>query len=323
MSEQKRNITEHNFNQTIFRLVPLENNDLLVLLNTRIKCLKGPNYRIQDALDISFNNSEIKAICLWKNNHVIVKTPRLFYVIEIYLNNTNYRIISQSNLYDNIFLRYQKIISLNNNKKLLLNSFNKIIILEEYRPFLFQTEKAIFHKIGFNSILQIRKNEIICNSSNEKKVFFINFFKGKILAEINNIGIFISDIDSFCFINKNIVAMGGDLRDGIYFFDINRRELVCHYKKEWRGYHSLLNLGNNKFLGESYNGRCYGESDDESEEFYCTYSFEYNDKENKIKSYKSISEDRIYALKRNNFIKFNDADIIAYCADKKVYIQNV
>ena len=56
MSEQKRNITEHNFNQTIFRLVPLENNDLLVLLNTRIKCLKAPNYRIQDALDISFNN---------------------------------------------------------------------------------------------------------------------------------------------------------------------------------------------------------------------------------------------------------------------------
>ena len=322
MSAQKQKRVEHNINQFIYKLMPLENNDLLVLLFSCIKCLKSPNYMLQDALNITFDNIQINAICSWKNNHILVKTNTNFYVIELFSNNTNYRIIYKSELFKNIHLRYQKMISLNNNTKLLLNVFDKIIILQEPVPNLFQIEKNIFHKFGFNSILQIRKNEIICNSSDDKKVYFINFLKGKILSEIKNIQIYIEDIDSFCFINKNIVAMGGDLRDGIYFFDINKREQIYHYKGDWRGYHSLLKLGNNKFLGESYSGRCYGESDDEMEDLYCTYFFEYNEKENKIQSYKS-SEDRVFALKRSNFIKFHGVDIIAYTSNKNLYIENL
>jgi hypothetical protein len=323
MSEQKPKIVEHIFHQYIFRLIPLDNNDLLVLLHSGIKCLKSPNYMLQDALNITIEDSKIQGICLWKNNHVIVKTEMFFYIIELFLNNTNYRIISKFDLFGTLFLRYQKILSLNNHSKLLLNSLDKIIILEEIGPYTFQTEKIIFHKFGFNSIMQIRKNEIICNSSEDKKVYFINFLKGKILSEIKDIQIFMIDIDSFCFINKNTVGMGGDLRDGIYIFDINKRELIYHYKEDWRGYNSLLNLGNNKFLGESYSGRCYGESDDELEDLYCTFFFEYNEKDNKkIKIYKS-SEDRVYALKRNNFIKFHGVDIIAYNSNKSLYIEKI
>ena len=116
--------------------------------------------------------------------------------------------------------------------------------------------------------------------------------------------------------------MGGDLRDGIYFFDINKRELIYHYKEDWRGYHCLLNIGNNKFLGESYCGRCYGESDDELEELYCTHYFKYDEKNNKIKPYK-YSNDGVYELKRYNFIKFNNIDKIAYCSNKNLYIENL
>ena len=322
MSEQKPKIIEINFNQYIFRLINLENNDLLVLLDTNIKCLKSPNYILQDALDISFNNTKIDSICLWKNNHIIVKTPQNFYVIELYLNNTNYRIIIQFNLYNNITLRLQKMISLNNYSNIILNTFNKIIILEEKQPNLFQTKNTFFYKILFNSLMPIRKNEIICNSSDTKKVYFINIYKEKIIYEIKNIQTYIADVDSFCFINKNIVGMGGDLRDGIYFFDINKRELIYHYKEDWRGYHCLLNIGNNKFLGESYCGRSYGESDDELEELYCTHFFKYDEKNNKNKPYK-YSNDRVYELKRYNFIKFNNIDKIAYCSNKKIYIENL
>ena len=130
------------------------------------------------------------------------------------------------------------------------------------------------------------------------------------------------DIDSFCLVNKNVLAMGGDLRDGLYLFDINKRELIIHYKEDYRGYNSLLSLGNNKFLGESYCGRCYGESDDEEEELYCTNFFEFNDEENKIKIYKS-SVDRIYDLRRGNFIKFNEANKIAYSSKNNLYIENI
>lgn len=322
MSEQKQKIIEKNINQYIFRLINLDNNDLLVLLETNIKCLKSPNYALKDSLDITFDNTKIDSVCIWKNNHIIVKTPEYFYVIQLYLNNTKYRIISKFNLYKNISLRLQKMIPLNNYTKILLNTFNKIIILEETQPFVFQTQKALNYKIRFNSIIQIKKNLIVSNSSEIKKVFFINIQKGKILSEINNIQTYISDADNFCFINKNIIGMGGDLRDGIYFFDINQRELIYHYKEDWRGYHCLLNIGNNKFLGESYCGRCYGESDDELEELYCTHFFRYDEKKNKIIPYK-YSVDRAFSLKRSNFIKFNNIDKIAYSSNKNIYIENL
>jgi len=322
MYEIKPKKLEININQYIYRLICLQNNDLLVLLDTKIKCLKSPDYGLDNSLDISFNNSNIDSICLWKNNRIIVKTPLNLYIIELFLNNTNYRIVSTSKIFENISLRYQKMVPLNNYKRLLLNTSNKFIILEEALPNSLQTLNSFFYKLGFNSFIQIRENEIVCNSSDEKRVFFIDFLKGKILAKINNIKVYIGDIDPFCFINDNIIAMGGDLRDGIYFFDIDKRELIYNYKEDWRGYHSLLNIGKNKFLGESYCGRCYGESDDESEELYCTHFFEYDEKENKIKPYK-YSEDRIYDLRRSNFIKFKDIDKIAYCSNNIIYIENL
>ena len=130
------------------------------------------------------------------------------------------------------------------------------------------------------------------------------------------------DRDIFCMVNKNILAMGGDLRNGIYFFDINKRELMYQYKEDWRGYNSLLNIGNNKFLGESYEGRNYAESDDEDEELYCTKYFEYNEKENKIKAYK-FSDNRIAELKRENFIKFNNINKIGYSNKSNIFIESL
>ena len=322
MSEIKPKKIERNINEYIYRLISLENNDLLVLLDIKIICLKSPDYILNNSLNISFNNSNIDSICLWKKNHIIVKTPLNLYFIELFLDNTNYRIVSTSNIFENIMLRYQKMLPLNNYTKLLLNTSKKFIILEEAEPNFLQTRNSFFYKLGFNSFIQIRENEIVCNSSDERRVFFIDFLNGKILAKINNVKVYIGDIDPFCFINNNIIAMGGDLRDGIYFFDINKRELIYNYKEDWRGYHSLLNIEKNKFLGESYSGRCYGESDDESEELYCTHFFEYDEKENKIKPYK-YSEDRIYALRRSNFIKFNGIEKIAYCSNNIIYIENL
>ena len=321
MSQQKRIIIEYNINQPIFRLISLQNNNLLVVLKTLIKCLKSPDYSIENALDISINNQGIDAVCLWKNNIIIVKTKQKFYFIHINEGNYNFNIISEFNLLENIMLKSQKMISLNNKSNLLINTIGKFIILNEHQPNLLQIEK-VFFGINANSFIQIRKNEIVCNSSEMKKVYFINSKKGNIISTINNINIYILDIDSFCLVNKNVLAMGGDLRDGIYLFDINKRELINHYKEDYRGYNCLLSLGNNKFLGESYCGRCYGESDDEEEELYCTHFFEFNEKENKIAIYK-YSLDRIYDLKRINFIKFNEANKIAYSSKNNLYIENI
>ena len=321
MSQQKRIIIEYNINQPIFRLISLQNNNLLVVLKTLIKCLKSPDYSIENALDISINNQGIDAVCLWKNNIIIVKTNQKFYFIHINEGNYNFNIISEFNLLENIMLKSQKMISLNNKSNLLINTIGKFIILNEHQPNLLQIEK-VFFGINANSFIQIRKNEIVCNSSEKKKVYFINSKKGNIISTINNINIYILDIDSFCLVNKNVLAMGGDLRDGIYLFDINKRELINHYKEDYRGYNCLLSLGNNKFLGESYCGRCYGESDDEEEELYCTHFFEFNEKENKIAIYK-YSLDRIYDLKRINFIKFNEANKIAYSSKNNLYIENI
>ena len=321
MSQQKRIIIEYNINQPIFRLISLQNNNLLVVLKTLIKCLKSPDYSIENALDISINNQGIDAVCLWKNNIIIVKTNQKFYFIHINEGNYNFNIISEFNLLENIMLKSQKMISLNNKSNLLINTIGKFIILNEHQPNLLQIEK-VFFGINANSFIQIRKNEIVCNSSEKKKVYFINSKKGNIISTINNINIYILDIDSFCLVNKNVLAMGGDLRDGIYLFDINKRELINHYKEDYRGYNCLLSLGNNKFLGESYCGRCYGESDDEEEELYCTHFFEFNEKENKIVIYK-YSVDRIYDLKRINFIKFNEANKIAFSSKNNLYIENI
>ena len=311
-----------NIQQYVYRLISLENDDLLILLDKKILCIKTPSYSLNDYLEISFQNSKIDAICLWKNNHIITKTPKKLMVIELFNDNKNFRIVSEQNIFENLFLRYQKIISLNNYNKILLNTMKKFIIMDEYDSNKFQVQYHFNYNFGFNSFIQTKQNEIVCNSSDENKVFFIDIKKGKIIKVINDIKVYIEDVDSFCFVNNEIIAMGGDLRDGIYLFDINLRELIYHYKKDWNGYHSLLYLGNNKFLGEAYGGRVYGESDDESEELYSTEYFIFNNENNKIKKYKS-GEGRIYALKRTNYIKFNNLKKIAYYSNKNVYIENM
>ena len=311
-----------NIQQYVYRLVPLENNDLLILLEKKILCIKSPLYLLNDALEISFLNSKIDAICLWKNNHVIIKTPKKLIVIELFDNNKNFRLVSELDIFENLFLRYQKIISLNNYTKILLNTMKKFIIMEEYSLYNFQVQYQFNYNLGFNSYIQTKQDEVVCNSSDEKKVFFIDIKKGKFIKIIDDIKVYIEDVDTFCFVNEEVIAMGGDLRDGIYLFDINSRELIYHYKKDWNGYHSLLYLGNNKFLGEAYGGRVYGESDDENEELYSTIFFIFNNETNKIKKYRS-GESRIYALKRSNYIKFNNLNKIAYYADKKVYIEHI
>ena len=311
-----------NIQQYVYRLISLENDDLLILLDKKILCIKTPSYSLNDYLEISFQNSKIDAICLWKNNHIITKTPKKLMVIELFNDNKNFRIVSEQNIFENLFLRYQKIISLNNYNKILLNTMKKFIIMDEYDSNKFQVQYHFNYNFGFNSFIQTKQNEIVCNSSDENKVFFIDIKKGKIIKVINDIKVYIEDVDSFCFVNNEIIAMGGDLRDGIYLFDINLRELIYHYKKDWNGYHSLLYLGNNKFLGEAYGGRVYGESDDESEELYSTEYFIFNNENNKIKKYKS-GEGRIYALKRTNYIKFNNLKKIAYYSNKIVYIENI
>ena len=311
-----------NIQQYVYRLISLENDDLLILLDKKILCIKTPSYSLNDYLEISFQNSKIDAICLWKNNHIITKTPKKLMVIELFNDNKNFRIVSEQNNFENLFLRYQKIISLNNYNKILLNTMKKFIIMDEYDSNKFQVQYQFNYNLGFNSIIQTKQNEIVCNSSDENKVFFIDIKKGKIMKIINDIKVYIEDVDSFCFVNDDIIAMGGDLRDGIYLFDINLREMIYHYKKDWNGYHSLLYIGNNKFLGEAYGGRVYGESDDESEELYSTEYFIFNNENNKIKKYKS-GEGIIYGLKRTNYIKFNNLKKIAYYSNKNVYIENI
>ena len=310
-----------NIQQYVYKIIALDNNDLLILLESKILLLKSPIYSLNNILEISFQNTKIDGMCLWKNNHVIVKTPKKLIVIEIFLNNTNFRIVSEQEIFENMFIKYQKIISLNNFSKILLNSMKEFIIMKEKAPYNFEVELTFKYNLGFNSFIQIRPDEIVAYSD-EKKVLFIDIKKGKIIKVINDIKAAFGDVDIFCFVNENIIAVGGDLRYGIYLIDINIREQIYHFDKDMRGYHSLLYLGNNKILGESYCGRCYGESDDEEEELYCTAFFEYNNEKQKIKKYKT-GEDRIYALKRSHYVKLNNENKIVYYANKTVCIENI
>ena len=126
MSDRKTNLIEYNINQFIYRLIPLQNNNLLVILKTLIKSLKAPDYSLENSLDISINNQEeIDAVCQWKNNIIIIKTKQKFYFIHINEGNYNFNIISEFELLNDIRLKRQKMISLNNKSKLLLNTIGK------------------------------------------------------------------------------------------------------------------------------------------------------------------------------------------------------
>ena len=325
MTNNFTNIKECKINKKILRLLPLDNNDLLALLNSEILCLKNPDYILENALHIIIEDSKLYSICLWKDNQILVNTSDYLYLIQLYDNNTKYKINIKKYLYTSISLRpyhCQCIMPLNNYTKVLLNKFGQFAIFGQLSDKTFQSEFDFKNIKSFQSFIQIRNNEIVCNSENEKKVYFIDISKALILKVINNIQTFYLDIDVFCIINNNILGMAGDLRSGIYFFDINQRELIYQFKEDWRGYHTLLNIGKNLFLGESYAGRSYAESDDEDEELYCTKFFKYDEKENKIKAYK-FSNDRIAELKRINFKKFNNLEKIAYVAKRSIFIEDI
>ena len=328
MTDQNKNIIKHELNEKILRILPRENNDLLILLQSKILCLKSPNYKFENALNIIINDIMFYEMSLWKNNHIIIISLFDLYLVHLSNDNKTYNIIKKSNLYNNIntkFKRFIQVVPLNkfpNYSQFILNSFGKFFIYNQLYDNSFQSKLTFKNLKCFQSFIQIRKNEIVCNSETEKKVYFIDIKKGNYLAKINNIYTYILDRDIFCFINENILGMAGDLRNGIYIFDINKREFIYQYKEDWRGYNCLLSLGKNKFLGESYDGRSYGESDDEEEELYCTKFFEFNEKDNKLKLYKT-SDSRITELKRSNFIKFNNVEKIAYIEMKNVYIEDL
>ena len=325
MENKNKNLIKVQLSEKIYRLLSLDNNDLLILLEFKILCLKNPDYKLENSLAININDLKLLEMSFWKNNHILVLTKDNIYYIQLYENNTKYKIILKINLYNYInlkFKRFIQIIPIKEYTKFILNTFGKFLIYGHLSNNTFQSEMTFIHIKSFQSFIQIKENEIVCNSETEKKVYFIDLTNGEILSKINNIVTFILDRDIFCLINKNILGMAGDLRNGIYFFDINRRELIYQYKEDWRGYNCILNIGNNKFLGESYEGRSYAESDDEDEEIYCTKFFEYNEKENKIKSYK-ISNSRTAELKRKNFIKFKDIERIAYVENKTIYLEDL
>ena len=323
MEDIKKNILKLEINEKIFRLLSFDNKDLLILLEQKVLYLNNPDYKLENALEIRVDNLNFYEMGLWKNNHILLITLNNLYLVQLDNKNKNYRIVLKLILYNNIntkFRRFIQIIPLINISKFLLNSYGKFLIYREMPNNSFQSEIVIRNPKSFQSFIQIKKNEIVCNSENEKKVYFININKGKILSKINDLNSFILDRDIFCLINEKILAMAGELRSGIYFFDINKRELIYHYKSDWRGYHCLLNIGKNKFLGESYDGRVYAESDDEEEELLCTKYFEFNEKENNVKFIKN-SNNRIAQLRRHNFIKFKGIERIAYVEMKNVHLE--
>ena len=56
MTDRNKNIIKHELNEKILRILPRENNDLLILLQSKILCLKSPNYKFENALNIIIND---------------------------------------------------------------------------------------------------------------------------------------------------------------------------------------------------------------------------------------------------------------------------
>ena len=81
--------------------------------------------------------------------------------------------------------------------------------MEEYSLYNFQVQYQFSYNLGFNSYIQTKQDEVVCNSSDEKKVFFIDIKKGKFIKIIDDIKVYIEDVDSFCFVNEEVIAMGG------------------------------------------------------------------------------------------------------------------
>ena len=302
------------FNIIIKGILELNNNNLVIYSDKIIHILKYPNYEI--CLTIQKKDFQlIYSICEYKSNYLIISFKTIILMIKLN-DNFEYEIISSCNI---PFICY-KIFTLNNRNKILCNFFNSFSIMEIINNKSMQLNYIFKCKYSYYSILQVNKNEIVCSSYFEKCIRFIDIKFGTIISIINNIDLSLNE-EIFCIVNKNILCVGGDLRSGIYFIDIDNHILLNQYKKNYLGYTILLSLENKKFLGETFSGRYYGESDDENEDLLCTQIYEY-DSENIKPILIKDGTDRNLMEKRSKIIKLKKENKIAFFVRKILYISN-
>ena len=302
------------FNIIIKGILELNNNNLVIYSDKIIHILKYPNYEIR--LTIQKKDFQlIYSICEYKSNYLIISFKTIILMIKLN-DNFEYEIISSCNI---PFICY-KIFTLNNRNKILCNFFNSFSIMEIINNKSMQLNYIFKCKYSYYSILQVNKNEIVCSSYFEKCIRFIDIKFGTIISIINNIDLSFNE-EIFCIVNKNILCVGGDLRSGIYFIDIDNHILLNQYKKNYLGYTILLSLENKKFLGETFSGRYYGESDDENEDLLCTQIYEY-DSENIKPILIKDGTDRNLIEKRSKIIKLKKENKIAFFVRKILCISN-
>ena len=131
MENKNQNLIEVKLSENIFRLFSLDNYDLLILLEFKILCLKNPNYKLENSIEITINDLKLLEMSLWKNNHILVITKDNLYYIQLYENNNKYKIVLTVNLYNYInikFKRFIQIIPLKEYTKFILNSYGKFLI---------------------------------------------------------------------------------------------------------------------------------------------------------------------------------------------------
>lgn len=303
------------FNEKIKSILELNNQNIILYSDKTIYILKYPKYEIsfiiQNEKFISINY-----ICEYKPNILFISTNNKIQKIELKNNNSEYEILSSYNIQFNCY----KLIPLKNSNKILYNSYKSFSIIENINEHTIQLNLIYKPIYSFFSIFQINENKLVISSYFEKSIKFLNITFWTIISIINNIDLSLNN-EIFCMINNDILAVGGDLRSGIYFIDVKNHILKNQYKNNFFGYTILLNLENERFLGESFSGRYYGESDDEEEDLLCTEIYKYDNVKIEPKLIKS-GIDRNNANKRSFIIKLKNCDKIAYFVDKILYIEN-
>ena len=303
------------FNEKIKRILELNNQNIILYSDKTIYILKYPKYEISFIIQ-NEKFMSINYICEYKPNILIISSKNKIYKIELNNNNSQYEILSTYNIQFNCY----KLLPLKNSNKILYNSYHFFSIIENINEHIMQLNLIYKSKYSFFSIFQINENKLVISSYFEKSIIFLNTKFWTIISTINNIDLSLSN-EIFCMINNEILAVGGDLRSGIYFIDVKNHILKNQYKKNFYGYTILLNLENERFLGESFSGRCYGESDDEEEDLLCTEIYQYDNIKIEPKLIKS-GIDRNNFNKRTFIIKLKNFDKIAYFVGKILYVEN-
>ena len=309
------NIFFKEFNEKIKSILELNNQNIILYSDKTIYILKYQKYEISFVIQ-NENFISINYICEYKQNILIISTKNKIYKVQLKNNNSQYEILSSHNIQFSCY----KLLPLKNTNKILYNSYSLFSIIENINRHTMQLNLIYKPIYSFYSIFQINENNLVVSSYFEKSIIFLNINFWTIISIINNIDLSLSN-EIFCMINNEILAVGGDFRSGIYFIDIKNHILKNQYKKNFYGYTILLNLENERFLGESFSGRCYGESDDEEEDLLCTEIYKYDNVKIEPKLIKS-GIDRNNFNKRSFIIKLKNFDKIAYFVDKILYIEN-